>query len=76
MAPKLNEYSAWRLGMLKRQVSLYADHGIHEFYVSNANLNSRSSVTETLCMLDELRESSRNGTQIGTLRVRPVIGKR
>lgn len=73
MAPKLSEYPAWRLEMLKKQVNLYAGHGVDEFDVSREDVNSRKNVSETLSFIDGLQILSRAGGGIGVLKVRPII---
>ncbi|CCG82893.1 protein of unknown function [Taphrina deformans PYCC 5710] len=73
MAPKLSEYTAWRLGMLKKQIGLFSENGVQEFDISHEDVNSRREVEETLAFIGRLQEVSRTGGVLGTLKVRPII---
>lgn len=73
MAPKVDEYPAWRLGMLKKQVGLYAENGIKVFDVQRDEVCSRKDEDELLLFLDSLQALTRAGGAVGALKVRPVI---
>lgn len=59
--------------MLKRQVALYADHGVSQFDVQRDEMHGRKDERELLLLLDSLQMLARSGGAIGALRIRPVI---
>ena len=73
MAPKLAEYPAWRLGMLKKQIGLYAEHGVTHFDVSREEGSTRKTEHETISFLGSLQMLARAGGTVGALKVRPVL---
>lgn len=59
--------------MLKKQIALYAEHGVTHFDVSRDEVSSRKTEHETLLFLGSLQILTRAGGAVGALKVRPVI---
>ncbi|ORY80453.1 hypothetical protein BCR37DRAFT_404909 [Protomyces lactucae-debilis] len=72
MAPR-PEYLNWRLGLLRTQVEIFAQHGIQYFLCVRFDMESQKDLEATLEFIEYVRDALRAGEEIGGLKVKPVL---